>query len=223
MRLVMLGAPGVGKGTQGRRLAAVYGCALISTGEILREAVARGTPLGLEARRQMDSGRLVDDDVMIGLVRERTGEPDTREGFVLDGFPRTVPQAEALDAMLAERGQRIDVVLCLTVNDDEVVRRLQGRRECPVCKRAYNPQGAPARDGRHCDDHPAAELQPRPDDSDETVRKRFAEFRAKTAPLVDYYTATGRLRPVSGSGTVDEVFEALRREAGRGSRTPQTN
>ena len=223
MRLVMLGAPGVGKGTQGRRLAAVHGCALISTGEILREAVARGTPLGLEARRQMDSGRLVDDDVMIGLVRERTGEPDTREGFVLDGFPRTVPQAEALDAMLAERGQRIDVVLCLTVNDDEVVRRLQGRRECPVCKRAYNPQGAPARDGRHCDDHPAAELQSRPDDSEETVRRRFAEFRAKTAPLVDYYTATGRLRPVSGSGTVDEVFEALRREAGRGSRTPQTN
>ena len=223
MRLVMLGAPGVGKGTQGRRLAAVYGCALISTGEILREAVARGTPLGLEARRQMDSGRLVDDDVMIGLVRERTGEPDTREGFVLDGFPRTVPQAEALDAMLAERGQRIDVVLCLTVNDDEVVRRLQGRRECPVCKRAYNPQGAPARDGRHCDDHPAAELQSRPDDSEETVRRRFAEFRAKTAPLVDYYTATGRLRPVSGSGTVDGVFEELRREAGRGSRTPQTN
>ena len=148
VRLVMLGAPGVGKGTQGRRLAAACGCALISTGEILREAVARGTPLGLEARRQMDSGRLVDDGVMIGLVRERTGEPDARDGFVLDGFPRTVPQAEALDAMLAERGQRIDAVLYLAVSEDELVRRLQGRRECPVCKRAYNPEGAPARDGR---------------------------------------------------------------------------
>ncbi len=221
MRLVMLGAPGVGKGTQGRRLAAACGCALISTGEILREAVARGTTLGLEARRQMDSGRLVDDEVMIGLVRDRTAEPDAREGFVLDGFPRTVPQAEALDAMLAERGQRIDAVLSLTVNEDELVRRLQGRRECPVCKRAYNPEGAPARDGRHCDDHPDAELLQRPDDSEEAVRRRFAEFRAKTAPLADYYAGGGRLRPVAGMGTVDEVFETLRREAGCDSRTPQ--
>ena len=218
----MLGAPGVGKGTQGRRLAAACGCALISTGEILREAAARGTPLGLEARRQMDSGRLVDDGVMIGLVRERTSEPDAREGFVLDGFPRTVPQAEALDAMLAERGQQIDGVLSLAVSDDELVRRLQGRRECPVCKRAYNPAGAPARDGRHCDDHPAAELQLRQDDNEEAVRRRFTEFRAKTAPLVDYYAASGRLHEVAGTGTVDEVFETLRREAGCGSRTPLT-
>lgn len=219
----MLGAPGVGKGTQGRRLAAACGCALISTGEILREAVARGTPLGLDARRQMDAGRLVDDDVMIGLVRERMSEPDAREGFVLDGFPRTVPQAEALDVMLAELEQRLEVVLSITVNEDELVRRLQGRLECPVCKRAYNPEGVPARDGRHCDDHPAAELQPRKDDNEEAVRQRFTEFRAKTAPLVDYYAGTGRLRPVSGAGTVDEVFETLRREAGCGSRTSQTN
>jgi len=218
----MLGAPGVGKGTQGRRLAVACGCALISTGEILREAVARGTPLGLEARRQMDSGRLVDDRVMIGLVRERTAEPDTREGFVLDGFPRTVPQAEALDAMLAERGQPIDAVLYLAVSEDELVRRLQGRRECPVCKRAYNPEGAPARDGVHCDDHPAAELRTRPDDGEEAVRQRFAEFREKTAPLVDYYSATARLRSVPGTGTVDGVFEALRREAGCGSPSPKT-
>jgi adenylate kinase len=222
VRLVMLGAPGVGKGTQGRRLAAAFGCTLISTGEILREAVARGTPRGLAAPRPMDAGRLVDDGVMIGLVRERTAEPESRDGFVLDGFPRTVPQAEALDAMLTERGQRIDTVLYLAVSEDELVLRLQGRRECPVCKRAYNPEGAPARDGIHCDDHPAAELQGRPDDSEEAVRQRFAEYRAKTAPLVDYYAATGRLRSVPGSGTVDEVFEALRREAGRGSRTPQT-
>jgi adenylate kinase len=219
----MLGAPGVGKGTQGRRLAAACGCALISTGEILREAVARGTALGLEARRQMDSGRLVDDDVMIGLVRERTSELDARAGFVLDGFPRTVPQAKALDAMLAERGQQIDVVLSLTVSEDELVRRLQGRHECPVCKRAYNPEGAPARDGLHCDEHPAAELQPRPDDSEEAVRQRFAEFRTKTAPLVDYYAATGRLRAVAGTGTVDGVFERLQQAARCDSRAPQTN
>jgi len=223
VHLILLGAPGVGKGTQGRRLAAACGCALISTGEILREAVARGTPLGLEARRQMDSGRLVDDDVMIGLVRERTSEPDTRDGFVLDGFPRTVPQAEALDAMLAERGQQIEAVLYLEASEDELVRRLQGRRECPVCKRAYNLEGVPARNGLRCDDHPAAELRTRPDDREEAVRQRFAEFRAKTAPLVDYYTVTGRLRAVAGMGTVDGVFETLRREAGCGSRTPQTN
>jgi adenylate kinase len=165
----------------------------------------------------------VDDEVMIGLVRERTSQPDARQGFVLDGFPRTVPQAEALDAMLAERGERIEVVVYLEASEDELVRRLQGRRECPVCKRAYNPEGAPARDGVHCDDHPAVELRLRPDDGEDVVRRRFAEFRAKTAPLVDYYTVTGRLRPVAGMGTVDGVFEALRREASLGSRTPQTN
>ena len=218
----MLGAPGVGKGTQGRRLAAACGCALISTGEILREAVAHGTPLGLEARRQMDAGRLVDDEVMIGLVRERTGEPDSRAGFVLDGFPRTVPQAEALDAMLAERGQQIDTVLYLEVSEEELVRRLQGRRECPVCKRAYNPDGAPARDGLHCDDHPSVALRLRPDDGEEAVRQRFAEYRAKTAPLVDHYAAGGRLRSVPGLGTVDGVFEALWREAGCGPRKART-
>jgi adenylate kinase len=217
----MLGAPGTGKGTQGRRLAAAGRCPLISTGEILREAVARATPLGLEARRQMDAGRLVDDRVVIALVDERMAQPDTGAGFVLDGFPRTVPQAEALDAMLAERGQQIDAVLYLAVSEDELVRRLQGRRECPVCKRAYNPEGAPARDGLHCDDHPAALLRTRPDDGEEAVRQRFAEFRAKTAPLVDYYTATGRLRQVPGLGTVDGVFEALQREAGCGAQAPR--
>ena len=216
MRIVLLGPPGVGKGTQGRRLAAVCGCALISTGEILREAVALATPLGLEARRQMDGGLLVADEVMIELVRQRTSEPDTECGFILDGFPRTVRQAEALDAFLDERGAPLDVVLYLWVGEDELVRRLRGRRECPVCKRAYNPEGAPARDGRHCDEHPEAELLPRADDSADTVLRRFDEYRSKTAPLVDYYTATGRLRSVLGTGTVDEVFEALRREAGCG-------
>jgi adenylate kinase len=222
VRLVLLGAPGVGKGTQGRRLAAAWGCALISTGEILRESVVRGTPLGLEVRRQMDSGRLVDDEVMIALVRERTEEPDARVGFVLDGFPRTVPQARALDAMLAERGQRIDAVLCLDVSDEELVRRLLGRRECPVCKRAYNVEGEASRDGVHCDDHPAAELRMRVDDSEQAVRRRFEEYRVKTAPLADFYSATGRLRLVSGAGSVDAVFEALQREASRDSQASHT-
>jgi adenylate kinase len=210
----MLGAPGTGKGTQGRRLAAAGRCPLISTGEILREAVARATPLGLEARRQMDAGRLVDDRVVIALVDERLAQPDTGAGFVLDGFPRTVPQAEALDALLAGRGQAIESVLYLQVSEDELVRRLQGRRECPVCMRAYNLEGMPPRDGRHCDDHPAVELRTRADDGEAAVRQRFEEYRAKTAPLVEYYGATGRLRRVRGTGPADEVFEALRREAG---------
>jgi adenylate kinase len=219
----MLGPPGVGKGTQGRRLAAACGCELISTGEILREAVARATPLGLEARRQMDAGRLVADEVMIGLVRERAIEAEARGGFVLDGFPRTVPQAEALDAMLSERGQRLDVVLFLWVGEGELIRRLRGRRECPICKRAYNLEGAPPRDGVHCDDHPTATLQPRADDDLEAVRRRFEEYEKKTAPLVDYYAASGRLRRVAGAGTTDEVFEALMREAGCGSEERQTS
>ena len=222
MRIVLLGPPGVGKGTQGRRLAGERGWPLISTGEILRDAGARRTPLGLQARQQMDAGLLVSDDVMIGLVRERTGQGDAAKGFVLDGFPRTVPQAEALDTMLAARGQQLDVALCLTLDESELVRRMSGRRECPVCKRAYNPEGAPAKDGRHCDDHPTTELQTRPDDREEAVRQRFAEYRAKTEPLVDYYRTTGRLRPVPGMGTVDGVYEALRRETVRVAQAPRT-
>ena len=209
MRVVLLGPPGVGKGTQGRRLAEEQGWALISTGEMLREAVRRGTPTGIEARRQMDAGLLVGDDVMIRLVRERIAEPDAGHGFVLDGFPRTVPQADALDALLAERGSRLDVVLSLTATEDELVRRLSARRECPVCKRAYNLESAPPRDGRHCDDHPGVELIPRADDRPETIRKRFAVYREQTAPLIDYYHRSGRLLEVRGVGTMDEVFRSL--------------
>ncbi len=211
----MLGAPGTGKGTQGRRLAVAGNCPLISTGEILREAVAQATSLGLEARRQMDAGRLVDDRVMIALVSERMALPDTGRGFVLDGFPRTVPQAEALDALLTGRGQGIEAVLYLQVDEDELVRRLQGRRECPVCMRAYNLEGMVPRDGRHCDDHPTVELRVRADDSEAAVRRRFEEYRAKTAPLVEYYEATGRLHRVAGTGPADVVFGTLLREAGQ--------
>jgi len=210
----MLGAPGVGKGTQGRRLAPASGLPLLSPGEILREAVARATPLGLEARRQMDAGRLVDDRVMIALVNERLTRADAATGFVLDGFPRTVPQARALDDHLAGRGQGIDVVLYLQVSEDELVRRLSGRRECPVCMRAYNLEGMAPRDGMHCDDHPTMELRVRADDGEAAVRQRFEEYRAKTAPLVEYYEALGRLRRVSGTGTADAVFAALQHEAG---------
>ena len=210
MRLVLLGPPGVGKGTQGRRLAAEKGWALISTGEMLREAIAKGTALGRQAGRQITGGELVGDDIMIGLVRERTREEDARNGFVLDGFPRTVPQADALDALLAERSQRLDAVLVMAAPEDELVRRLSGRLECPVCKRAYNLWNAPSRDGRHCDDHPEAVLRQREDDLAETVIRRLEVYRAQTAPLIDYYRRDGRVREVRGVGSIEEVHGAMK-------------
>jgi adenylate kinase len=214
VRVVLLGPPGVGKGTQGRLLATGHGWALISTGEMLREASARRTSLGIEARRLMDAGHLVGDDVMIGLVKERTGDSDAAAGFVLDGFPRTVPQADALDVMLGERGQALDAAVSLAAPEDELVRRMSARRECPVCKRAYNLVSAPPRDGCHCDDHPAAELRRRADDAPETVKWRLEVYARETAPLLEYYRSRGRLREVVGLGTFGEVYGSLARALG---------
>ena len=211
MRVILLGPPGVGKGTQGRRLANERGQALISTGDMLRDAVARQTPLGVQAKKLMDAGSLVPDDVIVGLVRERTLEEDAREGFVLDGFPRTVPQAEALDAMLAERSQSIEVAVLLTAPDEELVRRLSSRWECPECRRVFNTLTAPSQDGRHCDDHPATELRQRADDTEATVRKRLEVYRNQTAPLVDWYKGQGKLKEVQGTGPLDDVYGALTR------------
>ena len=214
VRLVLLGPPGVGKGTQGRRLAAERGWALVSTGEMLREAVARGTPLGQEAGRRMVGGELVGDDVMIGLVRERSLQDDARDGFVLDGFPRTVPQADALDVMLGERSQKLDAALVLAAPESELVRRLSVRLECPDCKRAYNRSDARPKDGRHCDDHPLAVLKQREDDAPETVIKRLEIYRIQTAPLIDYYRRDGRLKEVQGVGRVDDVYQSMKRALG---------
>ena len=209
MRLVLLGPPGVGKGTQGRRLATERGWALISTGDILRNAVAKDSPLGQMAKQIMDAGQLVPDDVMVGLVRERTLEADARNGFVLDGFPRTVPQADALGAMLAERSQELNMAVLLQAPDEEIVRRLSSRWECPVCRRVFNSLSAPAKDGRHCDDHPDAELRQRADDTEATIRRRLQVYREQTAPLVEYYRSRGRLKEVKGIGALDEVYGAL--------------
>ena len=214
VRVVLLGPPGVGKGTQGRRLASEHGWGLISTGEMLRDAVARGTPLGIEAQRLVDAGQLVGDEVMIGLVKERSGQSDAVAGFVLDGFPRTVPQADALDAMLGERGQTLDAAVSLAAPRDELVQRMSARRECPVCKRAYNLVSAPPRDGRHCDDHPTAELRQRADDAPETIVKRLEIYARETEPLLAYYRQRGRLREVAGLGTMDEVYGSLVRALG---------
>jgi adenylate kinase len=209
MQVVLLGPPGVGKGTQGRRLAGERGWALISTGEMLRDAIARSTPLGAEAKKLMDQGLLVPDDVMIGLVRERTLEPDALAGFLLDGFPRTIPQADALEAFLQERGRKLSVVVALTAPDEELVRRLSARWECPVCRRVYNAISAPSKDGRHCDDHPETALDQRDDDTVQTVKRRLEVYRRQTAPLVDHYRQRGLLQEVSGIGSLDEVRTAL--------------
>ncbi|MEY4375237.1 MAG: hypothetical protein RL760_1404 [Candidatus Eisenbacteria bacterium] len=209
MQVVLLGPPGVGKGTQGRRLAGERGWALISTGEMLRDAIARSTPLGAEAKKLMDQGLLVPDDVMIGLVRERTLEPDALAGFLLDGFPRTIPQADALEAFLQERGRKLSVVVALTAPDEELVRRLSARWECPVCRRVYNAISAPSKDGRHCDDHPETALDQRDDDTVQTVKRRLEVYQRQTAPLVDHYRQRGLLQEVSGIGSLDEVRTAL--------------
>lgn len=209
MRLVLLGPPGVGKGTQGRRLAAERGWALISTGDMLRDAVAKQTPLGQQAKQLVDAGQLVPDGVMIGLVRERTLQADAREGFVLDGFPRTIPQADALGAMLAERSLELNVAVLMQAPDEEIVRRLSSRWECPVCRRVYNSLSAPAKDGRHCDDHPETELRQRVDDTEATVRRRLQVYREQTAPLVDYYRKHGCLKEVKSIGALEDVYGAL--------------
>lgn len=211
MRIVLLGPPGVGKGTQGRCLAQSRGWALISTGDMLRDAVAKKTPLGVQAKQLMDAGQLVPDAVMVGLVRERTLEADALKGFVLDGFPRTVPQADALDAMLSERTLKLDAVVLLTAPDEELVRRLSSRWECPVCRRVYNTLTAPPKDGRHCDDHPEVELRQRVDDAEATVRHRLKVYQDQTAPLIGYYRAKGKLQEVVGTGPLDEVGASLAR------------
>jgi len=210
VRVVLLGPPGVGKGTQGRRLATDMKLALISTGEMLRDAISRNTPLGLEARGLIDSGLLVSDDVMIGLVQGRTLEQDAQAGFVLDGFPRTVPQATALDRLLAAQSRPLNAVVLLDAPTTELVTRVSARRECPVCKRAYNMVSAPPRDGKHCDDHPTVALIQRADDAEGTVRKRLDIYQAQTAPLVGHYREQGRLIEVSGLGDMNDVYAALK-------------
>jgi adenylate kinase len=195
-------------------LARQCGWALISTGEILREAVARGTTLGFEAKRTMDAGMLVSDHIMIELVRERSGHEDAQPGFVLDGFPRTVTQANALDSMLQSREQRLDMVAGLEAPREELTRRLSARRECPICKRAYNLVSAPPKDGQHCDDHAQTLLVQREDDTEETVRRRLEIYDRQTAPLLSYYQGQGRLREVSAEGSMDIVYQSLTQALG---------
>lgn len=205
MNIVLLGAPGAGKGTQAEKIIEEYGVAHISTGDILRKAVAEGTPLGVEAKRYMDAGELVPDAVVIGLVKSRLAEPDTQTGFILDGFPRTEAQAEALDRELSEIGRPLDIALNIDVDRDVIVNRLTARRTCRSCGKVFSLLVNAPQDPNVC---PVCggELYQRDDDTETTVRNRLSVYDRSTAPLIDYYTKQSLLRTIDGDRPVDTVF-----------------
>jgi adenylate kinase len=217
VRLVLVGPPGAGKGTQAEFIAAHLSVPKISTGDILRGNVADGTELGREAKKFMDAGRLVPDQVVIDMVRDRLAEPDAEDGFLLDGFPRTTPQAQELDKLLDYMGAGLDVVLELVVDEDEVIRRLSGRRNCRGCGKIWHVEfDPPSREGR-CD-RCGGELYLRDDDKPETVAERLRVYARDTAPLSDYYGAQGKLVGIDATGPVEDVtqraIDALRSYGG---------
>jgi adenylate kinase len=214
VRLVLVGPPGAGKGTQAQFIASHFAVPKISTGDIFRANVSEGTDLGLEARKYMDAGDLVPDEVTIGMVKDRLSHEDAGEGFLLDGFPRTVHQAEVLDAMLADYQAALDVVLELVVDDEEVVRRLSGRRTCRQCGHVWHLDFDPPASDGVCD-RCTGELFQRDDDSEDTIRHRLEVYADQTSPLIGYYGDRGLLRGVDATGPVEDVTErainALRR------------
>ena len=213
MRLLFLGPPGAGKGTQARELAREWDVPQVATGDMLREAMSSGTALGREAKQYYDKGNLVPDDVILRMVAERLRQPDGAKGFILDGFPRTIAQADGLAKMLDELGQKLDAVIYLDVSEPELVRRLTGRRLCRNCQSPYHLVSAPPQRADVCDKC-GGELYQRVDDSDATVRNRLQVYETQTSPLLDYYRERGLLRTVSGEGAVEKIRQALREAAG---------
>ncbi len=212
MRIVLLGAPGSGKGTQSELLVKTYAVPHISTGDLLREAVAEGTELGLRAKAAMDAGKLVDDATVLGMIRERLGRPDGVKGFILDGFPRNIVQAEALEEMLGDLRKPLEAVVLLNVDMGILFKRLTGRRICQDCGRVFNvftsPPGAPP----HCPESgDASRLIQRPDDKEEVIGKRLEVYEAQTKPLIEYYRLAGLLQIVDADADKETVFKSIQR------------
>ncbi len=209
MNLILLGPPGAGKGTQAKRIEEARGLVQLSTGDMLRAAVAAGTDVGNKAKAVMEAGELVSDDIVIGIISERIDEPDCENGFILDGFPRTVAQAEALDKLLAEKDKTLDIVIEMQVEDDPLVGRITGRFTCAKCGEGYHDEfKKPARDGI-CDKCGGTEMTRRADDNEETVRSRLAAYHEQTAPLIDYYGKKGVLKSIDGMKAIDEVTSQI--------------
>jgi adenylate kinase len=213
MRLVLLGPPGAGKGTQAQRLIDKLRVPQISTGDLLRAAVRDTTPLGVEAKTFMDAGKLVPDEVVIGMVRERIKQADCRDGYILDGFPRAVSQAEALEKMLQDFGQGLDHVISIEVPEEELVGRLTGRLSCPACGAMYHQQNRPPVEEGVCDKC-GKELIQRADDNEETIRSRMAAYREQTEPLKNFYRQQNLLRAIDGIGDPDEIASRIVAEIG---------
>jgi adenylate kinase len=209
VNIILLGPPGAGKGTQAAKLVADRGMVQLSTGDMLRAAVKAGTPTGLKAKAIMDAGELVPDDVVSGIIGERLDQMTAGEGAIFDGYPRTAAQAEALDQLLADRGRKLDRVIELTVDEDALVERITGRYTCAKCGEGYHDTFKQPKVAGICDVCGSTEFKRRPDDNEETVRTRMAEYRGKTAPIIPIYEARGILARVDGMADIDNVSAAV--------------
>ena len=209
MNLILLGPPGAGKGTQAKRLEQSHGLVQLATGDMLRTAVAKKTAYGRKAEAVMERGDLVSDDIVVAIIAERLDQPDVEQGFVLDGFPRNVAQAEALDRMLQSKGMKLDAAIEMKVEDEELVERISGRFSCAECGKGYHDRFAPPKTPGVCDVCGGTKFIRRADDNETTVRSRLEVYNRQTAPLVEYYAARGKLRAVNGMASMDEVSEEI--------------
>jgi len=214
MNLVLLGPPGAGKGTQAKRLEDALGIIQLSTGDMLRAEVSSGSDIGREADAIMKAGNLVPDALIVGMIGERISKDDCRNGFILDGFPRTVPQAEALDAMLTERSLRIDRVISIDVDDEAMVERITGRFTCAKCGAGYHDSFQKPKVDGVCDVCGSTEFTHRADDNAETVRSRLHAYHEQTEPIIAYYAKTGVLKSIDGMASIDDVTEQMKRAVG---------